>query len=197
MDMPQFFVFLDPYLIWFYRLPGNEYAGFFLGTFVLCVICLILGDITFALAARLQGKHLDNIAGEASKYQDLSIDAAKAGDKATFRAANRLANDAFGKSFFSLIALSMARLWPVAFALAWMQYRFLEVDFPIPGIGYSVNYIALFVLVYVAAYFLLKQVKNRLPFSRRAKIILDNYKNSTADLKHLADLHPSENLKKT
>jgi hypothetical protein len=168
MEMPPFFVVLDPYLIWFYRLPGNAYAGFFLGTFVLALICLFLGDITFFLAARLQGKHLDDIATEASKYQDLSIDAAKAGDKATFKAANKLANDAFGRSFFSLMALSMARLWPTPFALAWMQYRFLEVEIPIPGTNWSLGFIGAFIITYVMAYLAL----TRLPWFRRIKAIL-------------------------
>jgi ABC-type antimicrobial peptide transport system permease subunit len=164
MEMPSFLLALDPYLIWFYRLPGNAYAGFFLGTFVLALICLILGDVTFSLAARLQGKHLDSIASEASKYQDLSIDAAKAGDKNSYHAANKLANDAFGKSFFSLMALSMARLWPAPFALAWMQHRFLGVEFPIPGTNWSLGFIGVFIIVYVAAYFLLKRVKRLLSF---------------------------------
>jgi hypothetical protein len=168
MEMPWFFLALDPYLIWFYRLPGNAYVGFCLGTFVLAVICLILGDITFFLAARLQGKHLDNIATEAGKYQDLSIGAAKAGDKVSYHAANKLANEAFGQSFFSLIALSMARLWPVPFALAWMQYRFLGVEFPIPGTKWSLGFIGVYVIIYIVAYLVLK----RLPRFRRIKAIL-------------------------
>jgi hypothetical protein len=168
MEMPSFLLALDPYLIWWYRLPGNAYAGFFLGTFVLALICLILGDVTFSLASRLQGKHLDSVATEATEYQDLSIKAAKAGDKASYHAANKLANDAFGKSFFSLMALSMARLWPAPFALAWMQYRFLEVEFPIPGTPWSLGYIGVFILIYIAAYLTLK----RLPWFRRLRALL-------------------------
>lgn len=162
---------LDPYLIWFYRLPGNAYAGFFLGTLVLVLICLIIGEVTFWLATRLMGKHLDRVAGEALKYQDLSIQAAKAGDKFSFKAANKLANDAFGKSFFSLCAVSMAKLWPVPFALAWMQYRFLELGFPIPGTGWSLGYIGAFIIIYIMAYFLIKQVRHLTPFFRQTRDI--------------------------
>jgi hypothetical protein len=173
MEMPSLFLALDPYLIWFYRLPGNAYVGFFLGTFVLAVICTFAGDLTFALAARLQGKHLDNIASEASKYQNLSIDAAKAGDKANYHLVNKLANEAFGKSFFSLIALSMARLWPIPFALEWMQYRFLDVDFPLPLLPVSLGFIGVFIFIYLATYFLFKLVKKIL-FVRRMKTIPGN-----------------------
>lgn len=100
MEMPSFLLALDPYLIWFYRLPGNAYAGFFLGTFILALICLLLGQLTISAAYRLAGKHLDAVAAETLKYQDLSIEAAKAGDKTSYKAANKMANEAFGKSFF-------------------------------------------------------------------------------------------------
>jgi len=162
MEMPSFLLALDPYLIWWYRLPGNAYAGFFLGTFVLVWLCLILGEITISLGYRLVGKRLEGLTAESLKYQDLSIEAAKAGDKTSYKAANRMANEAFGKSFFSQMALSMARLWPVPFALAWMQLRFLKVEFPLPVIGFSLGYIGIFIILYVVGYFLFKQVKRHL-----------------------------------
>jgi hypothetical protein len=162
MEMPSFLLDLDPYLIWFYRLPSNAYAGFFLGTFVLALLCLILGEITLILGYRLAGKRLEGLTAESLKYQDLSIEAAKAGDKASYKAANRMANEAFGMSFFSQMALSMARLWPIPFALAWMQQRFLEVEFFLPATNFSVGFIAVFIVLYIAAYFLVKQVKYRL-----------------------------------
>ncbi len=170
MEVPSFLLVLDPYLIWFYRLHSNAYAGFLLGTFVLALICLVLGDVTFFWTSRLMGKHLDGVATEATKYQDLSIDAAKAGDKASYQAANKLANEAFGKSFFSLMALSMARLWPAPFALAWMQHRFLEVEFPIPGTNWSLGFMGVFIILYVAAYFLFKRGKRLWSFLRMKAI---------------------------
>ena len=150
---------LDPYLIWWYRLPENAYVGFFLGTFILALLCVILGEVTVSLAYRLVGKRLEDLTAESLKYQDLSIEAAKAGDKASYKAANKMANEAFGMSFFSQMAVSMARLWPLPFALAWMQTRFTEVDFPLPYIGLAIGYIGVFILVYVVVYFLFKRVK--------------------------------------
>jgi hypothetical protein len=167
MEMPSFFVAVDPYLIWFYRWPGNAYIGVVLGTLVLALLCLIIGEITFWLTTRLMGKHLDRVAGEALRYQDISIAAAKAGDKHSFKAANKVANDAFGKSFFHLCAISMARLWPVPFALAWMQYRFLDVGFPIPGTPWSLGYIGVFIIMYGLAYVIIKHTVRRLPFFRQ------------------------------
>jgi hypothetical protein len=169
MQMPSFLLALDPYLIWFYRLPGNSYAGFFLGTLVLAVICLIIGEATYLMATRLVGRRMESHATEALKYQNLSIDAAKAGDKPSYQAANKMANDAFGLSFFSLMALSMARLWPIPFALAWMQHRFLGVEFPLPFIGFSLGFVGIFIILYVAVYLLHGRVRKKLPYLRRFK----------------------------
>ena len=164
MEMPSFLIALDPYLIWFYRIPDNAYVGFFLGTFILALICVLIGEVTLAVVSRLAGKHLDTVAAETLKYQDLSIEAAKAGDKVSYKAANKLANEAFGKSFFSLAAVSMARLWLAPFALAWIQYRFFEVEFPIPFTGFSVGYIAPFIVLYLVAYQIVKRLKRQLPY---------------------------------
>ena len=63
------------------------------------------------------------------------MEALKAGDRPAYEAANKLANEAFSKSFFMQLTLSATFFWPVFFALGWMQYRFLEIEFPIPGTG--------------------------------------------------------------
>ena len=188
MEMPFFFRVLDPYFIWFYRLTGYAWVDFFLGTFILALIAVILGEFTISLAFLAVKKHIDQNTGDTVRYQNLSVDAIAAKDKQAYLAANKLANEAFGKSFFHQIALSAAFLWPIPFALAWMQYRFLEVDFPILFTGYSVGYIAMFLPVYVAAYYLFKRVKYRLPFFRRIKVILDSYKTQTQEMKSFADL---------
>ena len=120
----------------------------------------------------------------------MSVDALTHANKQAYSAANKLANDAFGLSFFQQIALSAAFLWPIPFALAWMQYRFLGVDFHIPFTGYSVSFIAMFILLYVVAYFLFKRVKYRLPLLGRMKAIMDSYKTQTQEMKSIADLLP-------
>ncbi|MEJ2671776.1 MAG: hypothetical protein P8168_06145 [Deltaproteobacteria bacterium] len=197
MDMPVIFKMVDPYLIWLYRITHHGWLDFFLGTFVLALMAVIIGEFTIALVFLAARHRIEQTTGDAVRYQNMSVDALAARDKQAYSAANKLANDAFGHTFFHQIAMSAAFLWPLPFVLAWMQYRFLEVDFPIPWTGYSVNYIAMFLLVYVVAYFLFKQVKYKIPFFRRIKVILDNYKNTTSEMKTLADLHPLENPKKT
>lgn len=191
MQMPSFFRLIDPFLIWFYRITGHALLDFFIGTFVLALITLIIGEFSISAIFLATRKHIDQSALDAIKYQNLSMDALAHADKQAFTAANKLANDAFGLSFFQQIALSCAFLWPIPFALAWMQCRFLGVDFPVPFTGYSVSFIPLFVLNYAAAYFLFKRVKYKLPFFRRMKVILDAYKAHPTEMKSLADFVPS------
>ena len=165
MEMHPFYLFFDPYLIWFYRLTGSAAANFLLGTFVVAVLSLLVGEITSFLASFAVRRHFEEVTGEAKKYQDLSMEALKAGDRPAYEATNKLANDAFGKSFFMQLTLSATFFWPIFFALGWMQCRFLEMEFPIPGTPWSLGYIGAFILVYIVAYLILK----RLPWFRRIK----------------------------
>jgi hypothetical protein len=169
--MNLIFLFLDPYLIQFYRLTGRTELDFLVGTFVVALIALLLGEFTSSLASVIVRRPLDRVAEEAKKYHELSMEALKDGDRPAYEATNQVANEVFSKSFFMHIALSATFFWPVFFALAWMQYRFLEVGFPIPGTGWSVGYIGVFIIIYALAYFLMKQVKRLLRLFLSATVI--------------------------
>ncbi len=167
MEMHPVYQVLDPYLIWSYRLTGHSGLDFVIGTMFLAAITLLLGEISVCLAFWFTGKRLDRYAEEATKYQNLSMDALKAGDKDAYKAANQLANDAFGYSFFQQIALSAAFLWPVFFALSWMQCRFLDVEVPIPGTPWSLGFIGVFIFIYIAVYLIFKRLRRFLPSKER------------------------------
>jgi hypothetical protein len=155
--MQPFIQIVDHCLISSYRLTGHAGVDFVIGTFILAALCLLIGEGTLYLAFRFSRKHLEKQAEEAAKYQTLSMDALKAGNKEAFQAVDQLAKDSFGSSFFQQAALSGAFLWPVFFALAWMQTRFIDVEFPIPGTPWSLGYIGVFILIYLAAYLILKR----------------------------------------
>ena len=103
-----------------------------------------LGKLTLRLVLLVAQPPLDKATAEARKYQNLSMDALAAGDRPTYEAANQLANDAFGKTFFMQIAQSGAFLWPVCVALAWMGYRFADLAFPLPLVQISLGYVGVF-----------------------------------------------------
>jgi len=162
MTMHPVYLALDPYLIWGYRLTGQTGVDFFLGTFVLACLALLVGEGTSRLAAFLVRGPAARLSAEARKYQDLSLEALKAADRPAYEAANKLANEAFSKSFFVQLTLSATFFWPVFFVLGWMQMRFLEVEFPLPLLGLRLSYVGVFVPLYIAAYCLFKAVRKRL-----------------------------------
>ena len=173
MEMHPVYLWLDSYLIWFYRLSGSAAVNFLLGTLALAVLSLLVGEFTAFLASFMVRRRFDQVAGEAKRYQDLSMEALKSGDRPAYEAANTVANEAFGKSFFMQVALSATFFWPIFFALGWMQYRFLEITFPLPFIGFSLGYTGVFVILYIAAYVIFKPVKRRMPYFRRLKELRD------------------------
>jgi hypothetical protein len=159
MEMQGFYRVLDPYLIWSYRLTGYGWLDFIIGTAVLAALCKLAGDLTVVLVSFLTRNRVDRYAEDALKYQQLSMDALKSGNKEAYTAANKLANEAFGHSFFQQFTVSAAFLWPVFFSLAWMQYRFLDLEIPIPGTRWSLGFIAAFIPIYVATCFVWKRAR--------------------------------------
>jgi len=190
MEMHPVFLFLDPYLIWFYRITGYARLDFLLGTFTMALMAVIIGEFNIALAYLAARRRIARVTDEAVKYQNLSLQALTAGDKGAYRAANRLANDAFGHSFFMQIALSAAFLWPAGFFLAWMSHRFADLEFPLPFIPYSLGHIGVFLILFIAAYFVFKPVKNRIPYFRRIKGMLDASSLTGRKLTSFGDLLP-------
>jgi hypothetical protein len=188
MEMHPVFLFLDPYLIWFYRITGHAWIDFILGTFTLALMAVIVGELNIALAYLAARRRIERVTDEAVKYQNLSLEALKAGDKGAYRAANRLANDAFGHSFFMQIALSAAFLWPAGFVLAWMSQRFWDLEFPLPFIPYSLGYIGVFLILFIAAYFVFKPIKYRIPYFRRIKELLNASRQNARKLSRFGDL---------
>jgi hypothetical protein len=153
----------------FYRIPDNPLLGYFLGTSVLSLVCVVIGKCSISIAFRLNKKQIYHDNHEITHYQSLSIEALKTGDKASFKACNSIANDAYGNNFFAQVALSAASLWPVFIALGWMQYRFADVKFilplSIPGGGNTIGYVTFFLICYISIRILFGQIKDNLPYS--------------------------------
>lgn len=186
--MPPWYELLDPYLICLYRITGYSFADFLLGTFVLALISVVIGEFTISLVFLINKRYIDEQTKEIVKYQNLSIDALSAGDKQAYTAANKMANEAFGKSFFMQIAMSAAFLWPIFFILTWMQFRFGEVEFRILFTDYSVGFICVFVALYAAARLIFKRIKPKIPYFRKINDILDTYRKKSQEMKTLADI---------
>lgn len=149
----QLYSFLDSLLIAPFRAFEIPIVGFYFGTFILCLWCILLGELTFRLAAAVNRSYIDKLRAEAVRMHNLSVKAIVVKDKESFRACNKQANEAFGKYFFNMIAHGAAFLWPVPFALSWMATRFSQVEFELlfslPLIGDTVGYSAVLIPMYI------------------------------------------------
>jgi hypothetical protein len=194
MTLHTLFLYIDNTLIYFYRIPEIPIIGYLTGTLFLALICVIAGQLTLTVAFKFNQKRIDQDNADMVKMHNLSVFALLAKNKNAYRACNKEANDAFGKVFFSQIALGISSLWPLPFALAWMQTRFLTIEFDLPVslpvIGGSVGYPFTFILIYILTYILFCQIKTKLPYF---KDFSKQLKSGTQDqLVSIADLYDNK-----
>lgn len=154
---------VDPFLIFPFRITDISLLGFYIGTFALALNCVLLGRVTILGIMRINRTHYGKLEKETVHMHNLSVKAILAKDKDSYRACNKEANEAFGKYFFSQVGLGASLLWPIPFALHWMNMRFQWVSFPLPFGTASLNYAAIFILLYILARILFSKVSNYLP----------------------------------
>jgi hypothetical protein len=155
---------LDPFLIHFYRVTGYPLADYLLGTFLMAFLAVFVGELTIALVFWVNRNHLKVLDDRVEKMNSLSAQALHQGDEKSYQAINKEGNEAFGQLFFNKFGLSAAALWPIFFALAWMQGRFADIDLPLPFLGFGMNYVALFIICYIMARTLFYRLKPKLPY---------------------------------
>ena len=157
----------DIFLIAPYRWPENPLIGWWLGTFILAVWSTVLGEITMALAFRANRSYLKDLSQKMVQRHIQSLNALKAGNQAAYTDINRLANEAYGKTFFNQLAMAASSLWPAPFALAWLQCRFSDVTFPLPFtlplVGEAVSYPFIFIPFYILTRLLFGKTREHLP----------------------------------
>ena len=133
--MYDFFATIDPFLLWAFTLPSNVYVGLATGFVWLSLVATVIGELCMAGAYFINKGHFRAIHLDMVDHNNLSIEAIRCGDKASYTAANSIANEAFGKNFFSHIALFGASVWPAFLALGWLDFRFKGVPFDLPYLG--------------------------------------------------------------
>ncbi|MFW6323556.1 MAG: hypothetical protein ACOC0U_00700 [Desulfovibrionales bacterium] len=160
------YLLLDFVLIAPYRLFSGG-AGFALGTFVLTLWCILLGEASGFLAFLFNRKHYAEQMNEMVRMHNLSVRAIRHKDKESYKASNHWANEYFGKVFFAHVALFAVTIWPVPFALAWMGTRFSEILITVPISGGELTYVAVFLLIYIPVRIVFSRIKKRIPFFQR------------------------------
>jgi hypothetical protein len=153
----------DTFLIRFYQITGNPLWDYFIGSFLLALLSVLVGQATPFLVFRANRRHIEHLDDRLATLIRLTASAMEMGDKQSYKSLNKEANDTYGHVFFNRFGLSAASLWPVLFALAWMQERFAHIAIPIPVIGFRANYFVVFLVSYLAATFLFRRTTRHLP----------------------------------
>lgn len=162
----HFYKWADPFFIAAYRLFENPFLGFLAGTAFIALICIIAGEMMMRIALLFAGNYTDAFYQKAVRMHNLSIRAILRKDRESYRACNKVANDAFGRYFFAQAALGASALWAAPFALGWMATRFEDVEFPLAGVsmhGLKIGYAGMFILIYVLIRIGFGEFKRRFP----------------------------------
>lgn len=167
---------LDVVLLWLFKLPLPPLWSFFIGLALLALLLTIIGELCLAGAYFLNRKHFAEITREMTSNNNASIRALARQDKKSYTACNSLANEAFGRNFFSGLALFASSVWPVAFAMSWMQFRFGHIEFftlPFADSPVGVNFI--FIPLYIVVRVAFAKAKPYLPvFAQIRRAVLAN-----------------------
>jgi hypothetical protein len=175
--LDKIYFHVDGFLIFFYRITGESFVDYLIGTTILAFLCVIVGEVSISFAIRVNKRYLDAMSDEILDKERMSMEAYRTGDKAGYKALNKEATDAWGKQFFTMAAYSAGILWPLPFALAWMQTRFADVEFALAFplsllFGKSVGYVFTFIPLYILCRILFKYLRPHLPFLRGVQKLL-------------------------
>ncbi|NNG01702.1 MAG: hypothetical protein HKM93_20115 [Desulfobacteraceae bacterium] len=169
----NFNLFIDGYLIMLYRMTGIGIIDYFIGTLLLSLAAVVVGEVCVVVAIRFNKGHIQHLTSETDRMERMSIAAYEKGDLKSYKALNKSATDSWGRQFFTLAAYSAGILWPIPFILGWMQFRFNEVNFlvayPLRLItGETVGYLFTFFPIYILARIMFKYLRPWIPFFRKS-----------------------------
>jgi hypothetical protein len=167
--------YLDPFLMPFYQLTGLSGLDGVIGTLLLALVVVVVGEFTISLVFLVNRRHLDKLNRKLKKFSDLSQEALRMGDAASYKVLNQQANDAYGHVFFNKFGLSAAALWPAFFALDWMQPHFAETGVAVPGFSSGANYVVVFLICYILARMVFGRLKRHLPYFKSQYQMLQSY----------------------
>ena len=163
---------MDSLLANLYRLPGDPVWSYYIGTLLLALLAVVVGEFTVSLVYRVNRSHYEKLEKRVSELNELAQKALEMGAEESYRACNKEANEAFGRSFFGNFGLSAASLWPCPFALAWMQRHFSDFVIPIPFTGLDVGYVPTFIFSYIATRIFFSKIRHRLPYFRGVRAMI-------------------------
>ncbi|MDD2604788.1 MAG: hypothetical protein RBR20_09980 [Desulfobacterales bacterium] len=172
------FTWIDAILIAGYRLTGFPFVNFLIGTLYLSFLCVIAGELTVALALKINRRYFNQLNAAVSEKEQLALGAYQTGNMEAYKGLNKEATDAWGKQFFTMFGYSAGMFWSLPFALAWLQTRFAGIRFAVAPpiswiIGATTGYLIIFILLYILARIVFKYLRPWLPFFNNIQRMLD------------------------
>ncbi len=87
--MNTLYIYIDRFLIGFYRISDVPIFGYLLGTAILGLFCVVLGQFTLSLAYRANRRNLNTNNKEMVRMHNLSIYALLAKNKKAYKSCNK------------------------------------------------------------------------------------------------------------
>ena len=165
---------MDGILIHLYRITGWPVPDYFIGTLLLAMITVLIGDFTTSLVFRVNRGYFKRLNSRLKELNDTSLVALRLKDKTSYQAVNREANDTFGKLFFGMFGLSASYLWPAFFALSWMQTRFSGISFPLFVNDWTTGYFGTFLVSYLLCRLLFSAARPYLPYFKHVHLLAED-----------------------
>ncbi|SDL06839.1 hypothetical protein SAMN05660337_1969 [Maridesulfovibrio ferrireducens] len=197
IDTNTIFAIFDTILITPYRIPVPSVAAFWFGTAVFALWCTVAGEISMALVYLWNRKYYTDLNQKMTRMHNISVEAIRRHNKKVFKSANDWANEYFGKVFFSHAALFAVSLWPVAFALGWLQERFGGISVhTIPYFDFGLGYPFVFILSYIVVRYSFSKIRKFIPFLCKVDVLREEDALSAGEMTSWTELAP-EFKKKT
>lgn len=168
IDFNSVYSVIDTILITPYRIGLPSLAAFWFGTALIALWCTLAGEFSMTVTYIWNREYYTDLNRKMTRMHNISIEAVRHKEKDTFKSANKWANEYFGKVFFSHAALFAVSLWPVPFAMGWMQERFAGIIIhTVPYIDFGLAYPFVFILSYIIVRYGFSKVRSYVPFLKK------------------------------
>ncbi|WP_320170244.1 hypothetical protein [Maridesulfovibrio sp.] len=185
---------VDALLIGPYRTGLPAVAAFWLGSAVLALWCTLGGELSMTLVYIWNRDYYTDLNCKMTRMHNISVEAVRHKEKETFKSANTWANEYFGKVFFSQAALFAVSLWPVPFAMGWLQERFAGITIhTVPFTDFSLSYPFVFISSYIIVRFTFSKIRHFIPVLKKIDGMRAEDAEKAGELTSWSELAPQGN----
>ncbi|MFV0350031.1 MAG: hypothetical protein ACK5JO_15770 [Halodesulfovibrio sp.] len=189
MDFTSLYLTADAFFIAPYRWFSSAELGMWVGTSILSIWAIIAGELALTFIYLTNRAYYASLNTKMVRMHNLSIAAIQCKDKESFKATNKWANEYFGKMFFSHAALFAVSIWPLPFALGWMQTRFEGITIhTVPYFETPLGYQFVMLTCYIVLRLTFSKVRKHVPLLKRVDRMRKEDSDSAGKMRSWAEL---------